>query len=66
MDAIVFSPDAAKVRAFFADVLGMSSVDATRHRPHRTLNQAAPLARCPMVSPTWIRSGSSGVTVPEA
>ena len=37
-----------------------------RHRPHRTLNQAAPLARCPMVSPTWIRSGSSGVTVPEA
>ena len=28
MDAIVFSPDAAKVRAFFADVLGMSSVDA--------------------------------------
>jgi len=28
MHAIVFSPDAAKVRAFFADVLGMSSVDA--------------------------------------
>jgi catechol 2,3-dioxygenase-like lactoylglutathione lyase family enzyme len=26
--AIVFSPDAEKVRAFFADVLGMSSVDA--------------------------------------
>jgi predicted enzyme related to lactoylglutathione lyase len=26
--AIVFSPDAGKVRAFFADVLGMSSVDA--------------------------------------
>jgi predicted enzyme related to lactoylglutathione lyase len=28
MHAIVFSPDAEKVRAFFADVLGMSSVDA--------------------------------------
>jgi len=28
MHAIVFSPDAAKVRAFFADVLGLSSVDA--------------------------------------
>ena len=26
--AIVFSADAAKVRSFFADVLGMSSVDA--------------------------------------
>jgi len=26
--AIVFSPDAEKVRRFFADVLGMSSVDA--------------------------------------
>jgi len=26
--AIVFSPDAAKVRAFFADVLGMPSADA--------------------------------------
>jgi catechol 2,3-dioxygenase-like lactoylglutathione lyase family enzyme len=26
--AIVFSPDAEKVRAFFADVLGLSSVDA--------------------------------------
>jgi predicted enzyme related to lactoylglutathione lyase len=26
--AIVFSPQAEKVRAFFADVLGMSSVDA--------------------------------------
>jgi len=26
--AIVFSPDADKVRAFFADVLGLSSVDA--------------------------------------
>jgi predicted enzyme related to lactoylglutathione lyase len=26
--AIVFSPEAAKVRAFFADVLGMSSEDA--------------------------------------
>jgi predicted enzyme related to lactoylglutathione lyase len=26
--AIVFSPEAEKVRAFFADVLGMSSVDA--------------------------------------
>jgi len=28
MHAIVFSPEAEKVRAFFADVLGMSSVDA--------------------------------------
>jgi catechol 2,3-dioxygenase-like lactoylglutathione lyase family enzyme len=28
MHAIVFSPDAEKVRAFFADVLGLSSVDA--------------------------------------
>lgn len=26
--AVVFSPDAEKVRAFFADVLGLSSVDA--------------------------------------
>ena len=28
MHAIVFSPEADKVRAFFADVLGMSCVDA--------------------------------------
>jgi predicted enzyme related to lactoylglutathione lyase len=28
MHAIVFSPQAEKVRAFFADVLGLSSVDA--------------------------------------
>ena len=28
MHAIVFSPEAGKVRAFFADVLGMPSVDA--------------------------------------
>src|SRR5215467_7868205 len=28
MHAIVFSPDAAKVRAFFADVLDLPSVDA--------------------------------------
>jgi len=28
MHAIVFSPQAEKVRAFFADVLGMPSVDA--------------------------------------
>ena len=28
LHAIVFSPDAEKVRAFFADVLGLSSVDA--------------------------------------
>jgi catechol 2,3-dioxygenase-like lactoylglutathione lyase family enzyme len=28
MHAIVFSPEAEKVRDFFADVLGMSSVDA--------------------------------------
>jgi catechol 2,3-dioxygenase-like lactoylglutathione lyase family enzyme len=28
MHAIVFSPDAEKVRAFFGDVLGFSSVDA--------------------------------------
>jgi catechol 2,3-dioxygenase-like lactoylglutathione lyase family enzyme len=27
MHAVVFSPEAEKVRAFFADVLGMSSVD---------------------------------------
>ena len=28
MHAIVFSPEAEQVRAFFADVLGLSSVDA--------------------------------------
>jgi predicted enzyme related to lactoylglutathione lyase len=28
MHAIVFSPEAEKVRAFFADVLGLASVDA--------------------------------------
>jgi hypothetical protein len=28
MHAIVFSPDAAKVRAFLADVLGLPSADA--------------------------------------
>jgi hypothetical protein len=28
MHAIVFSPQAEKVRAFFADLLGMPSVDA--------------------------------------
>jgi catechol 2,3-dioxygenase-like lactoylglutathione lyase family enzyme len=28
MHAVVFSPEAEKVRAFFADVLGMPSVDA--------------------------------------
>jgi predicted enzyme related to lactoylglutathione lyase len=28
MHAIVFSPEAEKVRAFFADVLGLSSADA--------------------------------------
>ena len=28
MHAIVFSPEAEKVRDFFADVLGLSSVDA--------------------------------------
>src|ERR1017187_5785044 len=28
MHAIVFSPEAEKVRGFFADVLGLSSVDA--------------------------------------
>jgi hypothetical protein len=28
MHAIVFSPEAGKVRAFFADVLGLPSVDA--------------------------------------
>jgi hypothetical protein len=28
MHAIVFSPEAEKVRVFFADILGMSSVDA--------------------------------------
>ena len=30
MHAIVFSPDAEKVRAFVGDVLGLSSVDAGR------------------------------------
>ena len=30
MHAIVFSPEAEKVRAFFADVLGLPSVDAGR------------------------------------
>ena len=28
MHAIVFSPEAEKVRDFFADVIGLSSVDA--------------------------------------
>jgi transposase InsO family protein len=38
------------------------------HRPHRTLNQAAPLrsARCQMASLTWTTSGSGGATAPEA
>jgi putative transposase len=39
------------------------------HRPHRALNQAAPLrrcARCQMASPTWTTSGSSGATAQEA
>ncbi len=31
------------------------------HRPHRALNQAAPL-RCPATLPSWIISGSCGVT----
>ena len=34
------------------------------HRPHRTLSQAAPLR--PLASLTWISSGFSGVTAPEA
>jgi putative transposase len=34
------------------------------HRPHRTLNQAAP--RCQMASPTWTTSASGGATAPEA
>jgi hypothetical protein len=32
------------------------------HRPHRTLSQAAPLARCPTALQTWISSGSSSMT----
>jgi hypothetical protein len=36
------------------------------HRPHRTLNQAAPFRRCQMASPTWITSASGGATAPEA
>ena len=36
------------------------------HRPHRTLNQAARSARCPMASPTWTTSASGGVTALEA
>jgi putative transposase len=34
------------------------------HRPHRALQQARPCARCPAASPTWISSGSGGVTAP--
>ena len=37
-----------------------------RHRPHRTLNQAAPLRPLPDVLTDLDSSGSSGVTVPEA
>ena len=37
-----------------------------RHRPHRTLNQAAPLRPLPDRSTTWISSVSSGATAPEA
>jgi hypothetical protein len=36
------------------------------HRPHRTLNKPRRSARCPTASPTWIISGSSGVTAPGA
>jgi len=36
------------------------------HRPHRTLNQTAPLRSLPDASPAWISSGSSGVTAPGA
>ena len=36
------------------------------HRPHRTLNQAAPLRRCQMMSPTWATSASGGATASEA
>jgi hypothetical protein len=32
------------------------------HRPHRALDQAAPRDRCQMASPTWIISGSGGMT----
>jgi hypothetical protein len=32
------------------------------HRPHRALNQAAPLRTLPDACPISIRSGSSGVT----
>ena len=36
------------------------------HRPHRTLNQAAPLRRCRMASPTWTTSAFGGATASEA
>jgi transposase InsO family protein len=32
------------------------------HRPHRALDQAAPLRPCQMASSTWIISGSGGMT----
>ena len=32
------------------------------HRPHRALDQAAPLRPCQTASPTWIISGSGGMT----
>jgi hypothetical protein len=37
LHAIVFSPEAQKVRAFFADVLELPSVDAVRLPAGRTL-----------------------------
>jgi len=43
MHAIVFSPEAEKVRAFFAEVLGMASVDAGGGRL---------ISSCPQ--PSWL------------
>jgi hypothetical protein len=36
------------------------------HRPHRTLNQAAPLRCCPTASPTWTTSASIVAIAPGA
>ena len=36
------------------------------HRPHRTLNQAAPLRPLPMASPTWTTSAFFAATALEA
>ena len=36
------------------------------HRPHRALNQAAPLRPLPDASPTWTTSASGGAIAPGA